>query len=113
MWQITNVHLLRIIKMLITIAVHYSLFRSFRTESRDNYRRPEKSIGFRSLDIEDGVKRFYNKNIANLPTKMSEEDSIEVKKYFTENMHTGSGKPICSYLDQFIKKNKRTVTSKK
>ncbi|XP_063365158.1 uncharacterized protein LOC134653695 [Cydia amplana] len=80
---------------------------SFRTEVRDNYVSPASQPGSNIRDLEEQVQTYYQRSIANLQTNAHYEHSTVKEKFASETSQIGTGKPICSVLDQFKEKNKR------
>ncbi|XP_048483463.1 uncharacterized protein LOC125489913 [Plutella xylostella] len=81
---------------------------TFRTETRDNYTKPDRNIH----NFEDDVQNYYQQRTSNLPTNISIENLV-INNYCTEAGHLGSGRKICTALDQYIEKNKRLDPAKK
>ncbi|XP_063538688.1 uncharacterized protein LOC134747941 [Cydia strobilella] len=81
---------------------------SFRTEVRDNYVSPPSQAGSNIRDLEEQVQTYYKRNIANLETNAHYEHSTK-EKFASETSQIGTGKPICSVLDQFKEKNKKLI----
>lgn len=56
---------------------------------------------------EEEIKKYYKKSTAKLETNIPQQNSAIKLLYKTENNVIGLRKPVCSVIDQFIKKNKR------
>lgn len=82
-------------------------FRSFRTETRDNYVPQTARSESQIHNAEEEVRTYYERSLAQLPTNEQLEHATIQKLYSPENSQIGSGKPLCSAIDQYIEKNKR------
>ncbi|XP_073946108.1 uncharacterized protein [Choristoneura fumiferana] len=80
---------------------------TFRTEVRDNYAIPSSLPGSKIRDFDSLVKSFYQRRIADLQTNIHYEHSTSKEKFASETAQIGTGKPLCSVIDQFKEKNKR------
>lgn len=84
------------------------IHRTFRTETRDNYtQQSSQPISQIYYDNETEARSEYKRSIAKLQTNTQQEQSSVKLFYTTENSHIGSGEPICSIIDQYLKKNKK------
>lgn len=86
---------------------NHLLYSTFRTEARDNYRPQSVRMLSHVEHLEEDVRNCYHREVAHLPTNAPEEYSAIEDLYQTENSHTGSGRPLCAAVDQFMPKNKR------
>ncbi|KAL0828891.1 hypothetical protein ABMA28_003796 [Loxostege sticticalis] len=80
---------------------------AFRTETRDNYR-PESVRTSTHVDhLEEDVRNYFHRSVAHLPTNAPKEYSAVVRNYKSETSQIGTGKPVCSVLNQHVEKNRR------
>ncbi|CAG9788069.1 unnamed protein product [Diatraea saccharalis] len=81
---------------------------SFRTETRDNYRSESAHLSSFVDNPEEDVRNYYSRRARNLPTNDVNEQATIQQSYNSETSHViGTGRPICTVLDQYVKKNKR------
>ncbi|CAH2090289.1 unnamed protein product [Euphydryas editha] len=81
--------------------------RTFHTETMDNFTQPSSRSKSQICDEEKEVRSHFQRCIANLKTNAQQEQFSIKHFYTTENSHVGSGKPICSIIDQHFEKNKK------
>ncbi|CAB3255578.1 unnamed protein product [Arctia plantaginis] len=80
---------------------------TFRTEASDNYISPNLQPASQIHNLEEEVRGYYEKCLANMETNVPEEYTAFRQQYATENSVVGSRKPVCAVFDQFTEKNKR------
>ncbi|XP_063828510.1 uncharacterized protein LOC135077908 [Ostrinia nubilalis] len=80
---------------------------TFRTEARDNYRPQSVRMLSHVEHLEEDVRNYYHRLVAGLPTNAPAEYTATLKNYRSETTHMGTGRPICSALDQHVEKNIR------
>ncbi|XP_050344410.1 uncharacterized protein LOC126769589 [Nymphalis io] len=81
--------------------------RTFCSETKDNYIQQTSRSESRIHNYEEEVRSEYQRSIANLQTSSQQQQSDINYLYTTENSHIGSGRPICSIIDQHFEKNKK------
>ncbi|XP_049875576.1 uncharacterized protein LOC126373461 [Pectinophora gossypiella] len=80
---------------------------AFRTEVKDNYTPITTRPDSRIHNSEAEVRSMYQRALADLPTNIDVEYSAYLQDYRTENSTVGSGKPLCTIIDQYPEMNKR------